>query len=186
MFEIEALKEKKLVELQEIAKTIGVKKISQLKKADLVYQILDVQASKPVKQEPKPRTIRKRIQKPSQPSVKKENNTTSQKSETPEETPKEEVIKTEQKPISKPEPRNPVSRPQKENVTAEKQQQNTPNKRPQRKEHNQNGSNQKNTNKHNKPQVNHNRRQGKYRDPDPPARRRRHHSSPQLLPGQFR
>ena len=174
MFEIESLKLKKLPELQEIAEKIGVPKYRQLKKLDLVYQILDVQASKPVKQEPKPRTIRKRIQKPSQSSVQQESKTTIQK---PKETLKEEAPKTEQKsiqvprkPISKPEPRKPIStptsKPQKENVTVEKQQQKSPNQRPQRKEQNQNNSNQRNTNKHNKPQPNHNRRQGKYRDPD--------------------
>ncbi len=47
MFEISQLKEKTLVELQEIAKTIGAKKYSQLKKLDLVYLILDIQASNP-------------------------------------------------------------------------------------------------------------------------------------------
>ena len=45
MFEISQLKEKTLIELQAIAKTNGLKKISQLKKMDLVYQILDVQAA---------------------------------------------------------------------------------------------------------------------------------------------
>ncbi|CAL2057342.1 transcription termination factor Rho [Tenacibaculum sp. 190524A05c] len=44
MFEISDLKAKKLVELQEIAKTIGLKKTSQLKKLDLIYKILDAQA----------------------------------------------------------------------------------------------------------------------------------------------
>ena len=47
MFEISQLKEKTLVDLQEIAKTIGAKKFSQLKKLDLVYLILDIQASAP-------------------------------------------------------------------------------------------------------------------------------------------
>ncbi|MDP3314410.1 transcription termination factor Rho [Lutibacter sp.] len=47
MFEISQLKEKTLVELQEIAKTIGVKKYSNLNKLDLVYSILDIQAATP-------------------------------------------------------------------------------------------------------------------------------------------
>ncbi|MDX1828969.1 MAG: transcription termination factor Rho [Lutibacter sp.] len=47
MFEISQLKEKTLVELQEIAKTIGAKKYSHLKKLDLVYLILDIQAAAP-------------------------------------------------------------------------------------------------------------------------------------------
>ena len=45
MFEITELKGKTLTELQEIAKTIGLSKTSQLKKLDLVYQILDTQAA---------------------------------------------------------------------------------------------------------------------------------------------
>jgi len=49
MFEISQLKEKTLVELQEIAKTVGAKKYSHLKKLDLVYLILDIQAAAPSK-----------------------------------------------------------------------------------------------------------------------------------------
>ena len=49
MLEISALKEKTLVELQEIAKKAGAKKYSHLKKLDLVYLILDIQASTPSK-----------------------------------------------------------------------------------------------------------------------------------------
>ncbi len=47
MFEISDLKTKKLPELQEIAKGLNVSKYKTLKKLDLVYQILDVQASNP-------------------------------------------------------------------------------------------------------------------------------------------
>lgn len=47
MFEISELKDKSLSELQEIAKTVGAKKFSQLKKLDLVYLILDIQAAVP-------------------------------------------------------------------------------------------------------------------------------------------
>ncbi|PKP13772.1 MAG: transcription termination factor Rho [Bacteroidetes bacterium HGW-Bacteroidetes-3] len=47
MFEISELKDKSLLELQEIAKTVGAKKFSQLKKLDLVYLILDIQAAAP-------------------------------------------------------------------------------------------------------------------------------------------
>ncbi len=49
MLEISQLKAKKLVELQEIAKSIGAKKYSQLKKMDLIYLILDTQATSPNK-----------------------------------------------------------------------------------------------------------------------------------------
>ncbi|MBT8184611.1 MAG: transcription termination factor Rho [Eudoraea sp.] len=47
MFEISDLKAKKLPELQEIAKDLNVPKYKTLKKLDLVYQILDLQASNP-------------------------------------------------------------------------------------------------------------------------------------------
>ncbi|WP_299057037.1 transcription termination factor Rho [uncultured Polaribacter sp.] len=49
MFEITELKAKTLADLQVIAKSIGLKKTSQLNKLDLVYQILDIQAASPVK-----------------------------------------------------------------------------------------------------------------------------------------
>ena len=47
MFDIEVLKEMKLSDLQEIAKAAKVKKYRTLKKDELVYQILDVQAANP-------------------------------------------------------------------------------------------------------------------------------------------
>ncbi|WP_299210680.1 transcription termination factor Rho, partial [uncultured Dokdonia sp.] len=49
MFDISELKAKKLPELQEIAKGIKVPKFRTLKKLDLVYKILDVQAAEPEK-----------------------------------------------------------------------------------------------------------------------------------------
>ncbi|TYB80395.1 transcription termination factor Rho [Bizionia saleffrena] len=47
MFEISQLKEMKLPELQDIAKKLSVPKFRTLKKLDLVYQILDLQAANP-------------------------------------------------------------------------------------------------------------------------------------------
>lgn len=47
MFDISNLKAKKLAELQEIAKVAGIQKYKSLKKDELVYQILDVQAASP-------------------------------------------------------------------------------------------------------------------------------------------
>ncbi|WP_445954837.1 transcription termination factor Rho [Yeosuana sp.] len=47
MFEISQLNEKKLSDLQEIAKKLNVAKFRSLKKSDLVYQILDHQATNP-------------------------------------------------------------------------------------------------------------------------------------------
>ena len=76
MFEISDLKAKKLPELQDIAEGLKVPKFKTLKKLDLVYQILDLQATDPkvvaavapvtestnviVKERPKPRPNRER------------------------------------------------------------------------------------------------------------------------------
>ena len=67
MFEITELKAKTLTELQEVAKTIGLTKTSQLKKLDLVYQILDTQAAnlanqeKPKAEKPKRKRVVKKV-----------------------------------------------------------------------------------------------------------------------------
>ena len=47
MFEISALKEKKISELQKIASELGIKKITTLKKMDLAYKIIDHYAANP-------------------------------------------------------------------------------------------------------------------------------------------
>ena len=47
MYEIAKLKSKKLPELQEMAKSIGVKKTNGLKKMELIYQIIDTVAAAP-------------------------------------------------------------------------------------------------------------------------------------------
>ncbi|TYP73530.1 transcription termination factor Rho [Aquimarina intermedia] len=81
MLEISELKAKKLPELQEIAKTLNVPKFRTMKKLDLVYQILDYQASNPnkvkevVKTETSPKekeedTSKKTEQKPRRPRAK--------------------------------------------------------------------------------------------------------------------
>ena len=97
MFEISTLKEKSLVELQQIAKDINLTKFSQLKKLDLVYQILDHQAANPVattstKTSEKPK--RKRISKP-QPTSKDSENKIVNKPTVKAEVKKETPVKTE-------------------------------------------------------------------------------------------
>ena len=47
MFELSDLKAKKLAELQEIAKELGIKKIAALKKLELTYRIIDHQSTLP-------------------------------------------------------------------------------------------------------------------------------------------
>ena len=48
MYDINALKSKKLPELQEIAKELNTPRYRQLKKLDLIYKILDIQATRPI------------------------------------------------------------------------------------------------------------------------------------------
>ncbi|MFK2819638.1 transcription termination factor Rho [Flavobacteriaceae sp. LMIT009] len=62
MFEISQLKEKKLSELQDIAKELKMTKFKSLKKLDLVYKILDHQAANP--QKPAPQKAENTSQKP--------------------------------------------------------------------------------------------------------------------------
>ncbi|WP_064965622.1 transcription termination factor Rho [Tenacibaculum ovolyticum] len=75
MFEISELKTKKLTDLQAIAKTIGLTKVSQLKKLDLVYKILDAQAessaneAKPIEEKTKRKRITKTEEAKKQPEV---------------------------------------------------------------------------------------------------------------------
>jgi len=64
MFEISELKAKTLADLQKIAKSVGLTKTSQLKKLDLVYQILDIQAASPSKGETINENPKARIEKP--------------------------------------------------------------------------------------------------------------------------
>ena len=51
MYEISTLKEKKLADLQEIAKKIGLKRTTGLKKQDLIYQIIDYVSANPQEDE---------------------------------------------------------------------------------------------------------------------------------------
>lgn len=121
MFEISQLKEKKLSDLQEIAQKLNVPKYRTLKKLDLVYQILDLQAANPdaVKKEiPKPETQDAPVSKPT-PRPKRERvqkkpvpNKAQQKMELPdvksENKPQESVAKpTENKPQKR---ENPVDK----------------------------------------------------------------------------
>jgi transcription termination factor Rho len=130
MFEISQLNEKKISDLQEIAQNLNVPKYRSLKKADLVYQILDHQATNPKAVteviEPTPRptvntTENKEIKKPRQRVVKVVKNTPLNQEEkavventvipveTVDKVPQE--TKEEKKPVHKPNPRVPNERP---------------------------------------------------------------------------
>ncbi len=101
MFQIADLKSKKLPELQEIAKGLNVPKIKSLRKLDLVYKILDLQAENPdvVK------------------SLDIETTTDTEKKEAPDKkaTPKKPVAKKERK------PRAPKKETSKESKSEEKE-----------------------------------------------------------------
>ena len=179
MFEISELKAKTLADLQKIAKTIGLTKTSQLKKLDLVYQILDTQAANPASAKKPENTEetakaekpkRKRVVKkaPSKPTQE-----TKEASETKTETntaPKNEVKK--EKPKSADKTASAKSKPADKKVDSKDKEQKPVHKNQQRNNNNQqrNNNNQKNNKNQNRDKNNSNRNHNKsgnrYRDPD--------------------
>jgi len=94
MFEISKLKEKKLSELQEIANELKISKYKTLKKLDLVYKILDHQASNPDEKEVE-KTEKRQSSKPKfKPRNKSQKNNQSDKNKSEEEA--EKVVKKPQ------------------------------------------------------------------------------------------
>ncbi len=148
MFEISQLKEKKLPELQEIAKNLNVPKFRSLKKLDLIYQILDVQAASPTtetKEEPKrpQKQKRERINKSTE-NQQQNNNADHSK--------------------DKNQKNNPNKNSSKENATVNEQQ-NKPKQQKQQK-HN-NGQNHKKNNNHQRKENNGNKdNRNRYKEPD--------------------
>ena len=99
MFDIDVLKGKKLPELQEIAAKLRIAQFKTLKKMDLVYQILDVQATQPgdlsiilAQDVPKPAPGKR-----GRPPKKQTENGSSEPSTTPQATTSQEVV-SEEKP----------------------------------------------------------------------------------------
>ena len=62
MYEIAKLKSKKLPELQEMAKSLGVKKTNGLKKMELIYQIIDTVAAAPNDKNPTIGPIKEKVE----------------------------------------------------------------------------------------------------------------------------
>ncbi|WOD44233.1 transcription termination factor Rho [Hwangdonia lutea] len=173
MFEISQLKEKKLTDLQEIAKKLNVPKYRSLKKLDLVYQILDQQAADPkavtaaiepkqtseaaTDKKPEPRKPRQRIQKPAKNEPAKREDKQNKESKTTEAKSTEVTPdkKEERKPAHKPNPR-PSNDNKKDN------QQKSNQKKDSNQQHKNQHKNQKNGNidKGNKDSRN------RYREPD--------------------
>lgn len=147
MFEISDLKSKKLPELQEIAKGLNVPKFKTLKKLDLVYQILDLQASNPTvvsevnssasveKARPKPRPARKPVARKASSDASKDRTSSDEKST---EAPKPSESRETKKP-----PRQPSSKSKKDH------QKTTPsnkNQAPKKNNHHNNGQDKKSSN----------------------------------------
>ena len=122
MFDISDLKIKKLPELQEIAKGLNVSKFKTLKKLDLVYKILDVQASNP-------KTVEKTVIKKEEKSQlrPKHSKPVRAKSSAGEKTVGTEIETTVKESVKEEKVASTVS-PQTKEKTEEKKPQHTPNK----------------------------------------------------------
>ncbi|MGB3149683.1 MAG: transcription termination factor Rho [Maribacter sp.] len=122
MFEITDLKSKKLPELQEIAKGLNVPKFKTLKKLDLVYQILDLQAADPkavAAVTPKTEDVSSRPKPRPRPRAATKNKTKETKEDKNSDTTTSQEKKAEQKEVSKTdssENRKPRPRPQSNNT----------------------------------------------------------------------
>ncbi len=103
MFEISDLKEQKLPELQEIAKTLGVPKYRSLKKDELVYQILDQQAANPKAVEPLLKDFKGEVKEEAKPQPKQDRkDTKEQKGKRPQKAKHQKKEDTEAKKDSSP------------------------------------------------------------------------------------
>ncbi len=187
MFEISQLKEKKLPELQEIAKELKVPKFSSLKKIDLVYQILDLQAANPTIVSPTVATAEeKKPQRPRRERISKPKDTASNTQESANQNePKPELAKeTQVKPEGtkqiqkKPEPakqnhtkpesdKKEASRPDSGNKPSNSNADNS-NKPRQPKHKNQNPNVNKNPNQHNQKRGDNGNKdtRNRYKEPD--------------------
>ena len=160
MYEIATLKTKKISDLQEIAKTLGVKRMAGLKKLELIYQIIDIAAIKAVAEE-----------KETDPIISKKPEAKHVKKVAPL---KAKVKPEEKKPVESKEqktanPQEQRSKPVQVNNNADK---NNPNIHNNSNANNNNPNNLKNKNNNNnqkrkREEVNHNRdNRNRYREPD--------------------
>ena len=156
MYEIATLKEKKLADLQEIAKKLGLKKTSALKKLDLIYQIIDYVSANPPEKVASP--AKGEDDKAATPAAPKKDKRP-QRKERPQRT--QEPAKAVQE---KKEEKTPKVTP------SEGEQKERQNNKPQHKNKNNHQNNHQNNNKHprhKKQEVNHNKdNRNRYREPD--------------------
>lgn len=183
MFEISDLKVKKLPELQEIAKAMSVPKFRSLKKMDLIYQILDVQASNPKnaneekvadtasnntpkevntasQQENKPKRPRKRVAAPKTNSNNEPTPIVAKKEET-KVTPAPEKVETKRPVEKKEQPKEAPQKNQNDNRKKKDFSNNNNNKN-----HQNNGRNHKNNSNHNDKDNYNKDNRNRYREPD--------------------
>ena len=130
MFDIHSLNKKLIPELKDIAKELGVPKYQKLKKQELVYEILDVQATQASLAKPKEEKVEKEKPQRTRLVKKKENNTATKAA------PSSNIKETSNAP-----------RPEKRNIEHRKQ--NNPNQNQSQNNHNHNSNqNNPNQNKH--------------------------------------
>ena len=170
MFEISELKAKTIADLQVIAKSIGLTKTSQLKKLDLVYQILDTQAASPVVTNKTTATKEKtKAEKPKRKRVVKTKPATDKvdtKEKTPD--PKVETTKNESEEI-KTKVVNQQKKVEVKNTDNKEGKEQKPTHKNQNKNQQKQNNPQNNKNKHNNQNRDKNNRHksgNKYRDPD--------------------
>ncbi|MEN8964789.1 MAG: transcription termination factor Rho [Polaribacter sp.] len=179
MFEISELKAKTLAELQGIAKNIGLTKTSQLKKLDLVYQILDTQAADPAKAKmavAPAKNEAKKEEKPKRKRVVKKALTNEDTNEKSSEKPAMES----KNPVAKPQRKAPVKREPKKEVKTElttSVKEDKPAQKPANQQNKQQNSKNNNNQLHNKHKNNNqnrdknnsnkgNKSNNRYKDPD--------------------
>ena len=154
MYEIATLKEKKLADLQEIAKKLGLKKTSALKKLDLIYQIIDYVSANPPEQKTSPAKNRPKKAE-AQPATKKENRP--QHKERPRKDQEQRKTVQEKK-------EDKEARVESKNSEVENKERS--NNKPQHKNKNNHQNNNKHP-RHKKQEVNHNKdNRNRYREPD--------------------
>ena len=179
MFEISELKAKTLAELQGIAKNIGLTKTSQLKKLDLVYQILDTQAADPAKAKMAVAPAKNEAKKEEKPKRKR----VVKKAPTNEDTngkSSEKPAMESKNPVAKPQRKAPVKREPKKEVKTElttSAKEDKPAQKPANQQNKQQNSKNNNNQQHNKHKNNNqnrdknnsnkgNKSNNRYKDPD--------------------
>ena len=175
MFEISELKAKTLAELQVIAKSIGLKKTSQLKKLDLVYQILDTQAANPKTnssendkptEKPKRKRVVKKVENKQDEYNPKTESKIEPKNDSKVDSNVDSKVKAKEKPISKKSPEKKDAE-NTDDKNSDKNQKPNHHKNQQRNNNQQNNKNNRGKdNNHNNSKNNRNKSGNRYRDPD--------------------